>query len=373
MNLVVIRRFTWRSAGAIAALLLCFARIEDLRAESESVQIEQRIPVSSRVALWYGSHQKFGHLGTPQRWLNILGSVGSNGSIARLGYRLDDGPEIPLSLGRDDRRLAGVGDFNIEIPVQPFIKHGAEVRTGHEVKIRAYDQSNAMRAGTVTFEYDPKPAWSLPFRIKWEEVGDIQDAVQIVDGKWGIEAQELRTLETGYDRAIAFGDARWGDFEMLAEVTLHGIDEAGYAPPSNGPGFGFLTRWQGHVDAGDRQPHIGVWPAGTLVMYRWRRAWKKPRLGMFGNGGVPLAFDETGISFERDKTYIVALRLITLDDGRASCGLKIWRRDMREPNFWLMFIDLEDTAPKTGSILFIAHHADVTLGQVAVRRPILKR
>ena len=373
MNLVLTRRFRLRSAYAVAALLLCCGQIEVLRAESENVKIERPTRASSAIALWYGAQQKFGHLGTPQRWLNILGSVGPNSSIVRLGYRLDDGPEMPLNIGPDDRRLAGTGDFNIEIPVKPFIERLADAQFEHKVEIQAYDQSNSMRAGTVQFAFDPRPQWRLPYRVDWRKVQRIQDVVQVVDGKWGIEAGGLRTLEVGYDRAVAMGDTRWGDVEMIAEVTLHAVDERGYEPPSNGPGFGFLTRWQGYVVAGNRQPNIGVWPSGTLVMYRWQRDWQQPRLGMFGNGSVVLALDETGQTFELDTTYIVALRLMTLDDGRSACGLKVWQRDADEPDFWFMFIDLEDTAPKTGAILFIAHHTDVTLGQIAFRKPRTER
>ena len=358
----------WRTriAGGVFALA-CIMCASAATADSA------RATSTPEIAIWYGDHQKFGQRGTPQRWLNVLGSIDPIETVERLTYRLDGGTERLLSIGPDDRRLAGSGDFNIEIPVNPLAAAASTAGRAHEIEIRAHTQTGEVHSSTMHFEYDPRAAWPLPYRIEWHKVTDVNDAVQVVDGNWVIQEKGLRTLEMGYDRAVAFGDARWGDFEMIAEVTLHGIDASGYAPPSNGPGFGFLTRWQGHIDRDEQQPKIGVWPAGTLVMYRWRRAWETPRLGMFGNGGVPLGFDQTGFRFEPGETYIVAIRPVTLQSGHTSCGLKIWPRDASEPDSWMLFITLEDTAPASGSILFIAHHADVTLGQVAVRKLNLER
>ncbi|MCP5114842.1 MAG: hypothetical protein GY953_28770, partial [bacterium] len=31
--------------------------------------------VTPRIDIWYGAQQRFGHLGRPQRWINILGAV----------------------------------------------------------------------------------------------------------------------------------------------------------------------------------------------------------------------------------------------------------------------------------------------------------
>lgn len=79
-------------------------------AEPESTE------VSAGIALWYGAQQKFGQRGTPQRWVNILGSTGALADITRLSYRLNNGPEQALARGPDQRRLAAEGDFNVEIP-----------------------------------------------------------------------------------------------------------------------------------------------------------------------------------------------------------------------------------------------------------------
>ncbi len=81
----------------------------------ETVGEADRAPPA--IELWYGQHMMVGHRGTTQRWLNILGRVtDSQSKIVSLSYRLNDSEvEIPLSIGPDERRLIGEGDFNIDI------------------------------------------------------------------------------------------------------------------------------------------------------------------------------------------------------------------------------------------------------------------
>lgn len=321
------------------------------------------------LVLWHGTSQRFGEPGTAQRWLNLLGRVSDPAALERVEWRLDDGPAETLALGPDRRRLAAPGDFNIELPVAALLGPEPGART-HRVHVRAVAAGGETHDTTVAVHYDPAPRAPLPFRIRWETVEDVQRVVQVVDGRWAAVGGGLRILEPGYDRAVALGDARWSEFEMLAEMTLHGIDEAGYAPPSNGPGLGFLTRWQGHVALDDERPRVGIWPAGTLVMYRWRKGWEQPRLGFYGNGGRALALDDSGFTLAPGRSYIVALRLRATAAGGARLGLKIWPRGAAESGEWLYFGDLEASAPANGSILFIAHHVDVTLGEIAFRAPV---
>ena len=83
------------------------------------------LPGSARaliIDIWYGEEQPagenlqvFGQPGVPQRWVNILGNVSGPEEVASLTYSLNGGPELPLSVGPDQRRLDRTGDFNVEI------------------------------------------------------------------------------------------------------------------------------------------------------------------------------------------------------------------------------------------------------------------
>ena len=67
------------------------------------------------INVWYGLDQRFGHLGTPQTWINILGNVSdSSSAVVALNYSLNDGAAHQLVLGKDNLRLEYTNDFNIE-------------------------------------------------------------------------------------------------------------------------------------------------------------------------------------------------------------------------------------------------------------------
>jgi hypothetical protein len=65
--------------------------------------------------IFYGAEQRFGHLGQPQRWINVLGNVDRSDRLKSLSYRLNEGMLHPLSVGSDLHRLAESGDFNVEL------------------------------------------------------------------------------------------------------------------------------------------------------------------------------------------------------------------------------------------------------------------
>ena len=46
------------------------------------------------IEIWYGDNQKFGHLGNPQKWINILGNVSDQDGIKSLHYSLNNGSEV---------------------------------------------------------------------------------------------------------------------------------------------------------------------------------------------------------------------------------------------------------------------------------------
>ena len=71
------------------------------------------------INVWYGLDQRFGHLGTPQTWINIMGNVSdSSSAVIALNYSLNDGLAHQLVLGKDNLRLENTNDFNIEEATQ---------------------------------------------------------------------------------------------------------------------------------------------------------------------------------------------------------------------------------------------------------------
>ncbi len=105
-------------------------------------------------------------------------------------------------------------------------------------------------------------------------MADIRDVVQVVDGQWAKDGDNIRTMATGYDRIVALGDMGWDDFQVTVPVTIHAF------PDPNAGGVGVVARWQGHFQIDDEQPGRGWWQIGAYGFYRNRDA---------NNGGPKLA------------------------------------------------------------------------------------
>ena len=67
------------------------------------------------IHIWYGPIQRFGHLGRPQRWINVLGNIAADAKVEKASYSLNGGRPRPLNLGGDLHRLARNGSFNTEL------------------------------------------------------------------------------------------------------------------------------------------------------------------------------------------------------------------------------------------------------------------
>jgi len=131
--------------------------------------------------------------------VNILGNVQDNSGITSLNYSLN-GTTQNLSIGPDGMRLQSSGDFNIEID-RAILRCGS-----NQVIIQAKDYAGNVKKETVTIEYSCNKVWPRTYSVIWNNVARIQDASQIVDGKWIKEMNGIRPVEIGYDRLIAIGD-----------------------------------------------------------------------------------------------------------------------------------------------------------------------
>lgn len=345
------------------------------------------------IDVWYGDTQKFGHLGNPQQWVNILGNVSDPDGIVSLTYSLNGGPELYLSIGPDNRRLASAGDFAIEIDYYDLLD-GA-----NQVDITVVDGINDITIKSVIVNYSSDNIWPQTYIFDWDTVTNIQNVSQIVDGLWTFGNDGIRPVILDYDRLVAVGDIVWTDYEIILPITLHGIDIGGFSWPSGTPAISITLRWRGHTDWDGSQPRWGYEPVGAGVWYVWNdpEDLNNVSLGMGGDLGEGLVngkwaenqieelynqpfnldrrlpdisslitTEDASLPLLFEVPYIFKLRVETVSAGVGSYKLKYWQEGISEPVDW----DLTHTESindlASGCILFIAHHVDVTFGDVSV-------
>ena len=308
----------------------------------------------SFVNIWYGPEQTFGHIGIPQRWVNILGNVSDPDGVESLTYWLNDGSEFLLTIGPTDRRLDEEGDFNIEIAIEDLDPNQ------NELVILAIDIYGNETFESVTVNYESGNVWPESYTIDWSSASSIQSVAQIVDGLWTLEANSIRPLQLGYDRLVAIGDVTWDNYEVTVPITIHGIEEI-YGPPGGGPYLGLIVRWQGHTEDGI-QPSEQWWPLGVFGTYTWRESYERFELLDYGYTIV----DTSGLQLEFEVEYIFKLRVETVIDG-SLYSLKVWPADQLEPSEWTM-VGFEDLSfdQTHGSVLLVAQFVDASFGTVTI-------
>ena len=126
------------------------------------------------IQMWYGTKQRFGHLGRAQRWVNVLGNISGGQQALQTTYRLNGAAERALSLGSDLHRLARPGDFNIELAWD-------ELRTGeNSLVVNATCAGEPHCQSTVTLDIEESGHRSLPCHVDFTRVTCLQDVVAAV-------------------------------------------------------------------------------------------------------------------------------------------------------------------------------------------------
>lgn len=313
----------------------------------------------SKISFWYGDSQIFGLPGLAQRWVNILGHIKSHDRADSVFFRLNDGPDRPLRIGPDSRRLAAAGDFNIELDA-------LELRAGRNtIRVRT-----SLRKAEQEIEIDFMPrSWPLPYAIDWSAARIIQNAVQVVDGMWRQTELGLRTApdRIGYDRGVALGDRDWTGYEILLPITVHAVDTSAYGSPTSvSPGFGLVLHWNGHTDTpvscGD--PHCGWLPAGAFHWYNF----PKDAPGGLNISTSPLP--DLSVAFPYaltlETTYLIRSR-VEPHPLQTLYFLKIWQQGEKEPENWSLQRASDRKDPGHGGVLLVAHHVDLTIGTIEVQ------
>lgn len=312
------------------------------------------------IIVWYGSNQTFGPDGDPQKWVNIMGNVVSAVPLSSLTYSLNGGPSKTLSLGQNGSRLVRNGDFNIELDYTDLL-------TGNNtVNIVATDTSAGVTPAQVIVNYQPSAGNWTPqtYTINWSTATKVNDVAQVVDGNWVINAGNARPAslaDTGFDRLIALGDISWRDYTVTFPVTVHSLDL------NKSPGVGMIVRWQGHFDNGaGLQPLVGWRRLGAMAWYRYDKTTLTEGLQLLGNGGNSIG--TKGFTLTLGTTYIYKVNVSSVagPSKPATYRFKVWPSGQAEPAAW----DIEATGasgePRNGSIVLVAHHADVSFGNVTI-------
>ena len=263
-------------------------------------------------------------------------------------------------MGPDARRLEAPGDFNIEIDFKDLAV-GA-----NQLTITARGRHGRRTARTITLDYAPRPVPLADYFIDWSTVRCIGEVAQVVDGRWMLTTDGVRSAEPGYDRIIAIGDITWTDYEVSMPVTVHSMDPR-FANPAGGAAVGVLVRWSGHVAWGERRPREGWWPLGAAGWYGWENDLPAPHLMLHGNRGRLLSNLGTGKRLETGRSYLFKVRASTRPRTGHRYAFKAWARGEAEPPAWdLSGVEGADE-PSAGSVLLITHYVDATFGNVHIR------
>jgi len=321
--------------------------------------------------VWYGDEQDFGTPGSTQRWVNVLGRVSDPQGLDTLEARLNGGAWRNLSIGPDDRRLRGVGDFNVDILTSDLLE-GANI-----VEIRATDTLAEQTNHTVTVNWTANSDFPIPYVLDWNTVTAVNEVVVPIDGYWNVspDGLSINNVDDGYDRIAAFGEQTWEQYEVLVPITVNSIAPGANQGPSFGPGVGFIVRWNGHNDEHfpGSQPQLGFQPLddgfptpfGAIAWWR-NAATLEEGLQILDESAVVVATD-TGFDLELGTQYMFRVRV----EGTtpATYRLKVWDPAAEEePGPW----SLEWTAPgnndepTSGSLTLLAHEVDALFGDVVV-------
>ncbi|MEM7112267.1 MAG: hypothetical protein AAF614_07535 [Chloroflexota bacterium] len=310
----------------------------------------------SPINIWYGPQQQFGQVGNPQPWINILGNVDVD-QVQTLSFTLNGGEAAELVLGPDERRLIAPGDFVVELHREWL---SAEENC---VELTAVSRAGETTTTSVIVE-DQTKSWPLPYEIKWDEVDDLLEVVQPIDGWWVLEEGGVRTHPTqvGYDRVLAVGDESWTDYEVTVSITPHSLDESAFGSPiSITPAIGIINRWHGHTNEPVACPHIhcGWEPHGALNWYSFDvnhlQVFTKP----------PDGVDAVPFPIEFGQTYWFKARVETTAVGHLY-RYKAWPDGEAEPADWMLYRMTNKLNLAHGSFLLVAHHVDATFGDLLV-------
>ena len=320
----------------------------------------QKKPDCLSIDFWYGEQQSFGKPGLAQRWINIQGTVTATHGIRSLYYHLNEGDSCQLNYGQDEHRLAGTGDFNIDI-------HFTKPNEGKNiVRIYVVDSAGHALSKQMVFDYTPGKVWPLPYTIDWKTVDNIQDVVQVVDGQWELTGEGIRTGDPWYDRILAMGDSTWTNYEISTSVIFHDYTLPVPEPPNYGVSHAALAmRWPGH-DIDGNQPHVKWYPLGATCEFQLMNDLDSCRWRILGDRNVRTEDKYQHYAIRLGSRYRMKAQVEQIDRHTSRYRVRIWEDGTPEPGDWQLTAVEGAGDIISGSALMIAHNTDVTFGNVSV-------
>ncbi len=341
--------------------------------------------------VWYGNNQRFGQNGNPQQWLNILGRV-TDSHPYTVTYALNEQTATTISVGPKAvketgktfpagyHRLIGQGDFNIELD-KNLMNSGTNT-----VRITATNSLGATSTKAVNVDYTPGIIWALPnppdnLIIDWNKANSIGEVAQIVDGKWLLDKTNsaICTAEPGYDRLVALGDmtSSWKNYEVLVPVTIRP-----FPVTTQFIGIGLVARWQGHYEdtLNGINPRIGWNRIGAYGFWEKNGStgttYNIKVLGYNSEKVSPATGDTSTINYNlaSGSRYWIKFRVETRAVPPATVyekgyySLKMWKDGATEPAWQRQGSAVTAPGQSSGSVVLVAHYADVCYGNVRVTK-----
>jgi hypothetical protein len=335
------------------------SRIDSLKNGKTPIELPDR-----EIVFWHDDGLEFGASGEPQRWINIPGHVRPFGSVSRLEFRVNETEEWrPLSIGTDLHRLARPGDFNIELSWD-------EVRVGkNTVHVRAHWNDGSRSASAVSFAVTRGRQWPMPWSVDFSKVENIHQVVQVVDGRWKLTGDGIRTEEPWYDRVLTMGDNSWRNYRVNAEITIHGYTPPQRSAPTyNVSHFGIALRWRGHTADG-RQPSRQWYPLGAQGELLLKNdpddsLWRVVR---HGGGTYPPVHARTSAPVQLATRLHAVAEVFTNADGDSVYRFKHWLKGHPEPMEWMVeAVEDGEHDQESGALCLVPHNSDVTIHSVRV-------
>lgn len=316
----------------------------------------------TKIDVWYGKEQTFGRNGIPQRQINIPGNIRSEIKNIQAYYTINNGHvKNYLTLGCDMHRLAETGDFNIDIE-RKMLKEGENIIT-----IYVIHEDMLLKKQKIKVNILDGRKCDLPWYVNWKDVRKISDAVDIVDGKWILTSSGIRTDQVYYDRVICFGDSSWVNYEVETTVVFHGYRAPSPGPPTyNVAHAAIASRWPGH-DKDSLQPDRKWFPLGATSEFRITNNYDSCRWRVFDgqNFRKEQPFSEYR-TIEPEVVYKMKHRVEDISDTVTMYSVKLWKASAEEPVKWDLQAIEKIKIKDSGSACLIAHHTDVTFGNISV-------